>query len=81
MTTTSNYYKNNPINNSKKLYNNWIPRNITMNNLATVRASVMSRQLIASKVEVPDELVTKRALPGHAFRESYFNEFRYFLEN
>lgn len=74
-------FKKRTLRNVQKIDNNWMPRNITMNNLATGRVSVMNRQSIAFNVEVPDEFLTKRTLTDHAFRERYLNEFRSFLEN
>lgn len=74
-------FKKRTLKNVQLIDDNWMPRNITMNNLATRRVSVMDRQAIAFNAEVPDEFLTKRTLTDHVFRERHLSEFRSYLKN
>lgn len=54
----------------------WMPRQITMDNLATRRISVMEREATALNIPVQDEYFTQRTLTDSAYRERYLTQFR-----
>lgn len=54
----------------------WMPRQITMDNLATRRISVMEREATALNIPVHDEYFTQRTLTDSAYRERYLTQFR-----
>lgn len=69
-------FKERTVKNVELIDKHWMPRQITMNNLAARRVSLMDRQSIAFNGPVPDEFLTQRTLTDHAFRERYLNQFR-----
>lgn len=60
--------------------NNWLARNVTMNNMATSRVSMMQRMEVALNVEINDEFLTQRTLTDFAFRERYLSKYRTYLK-
>jgi outer membrane lipoprotein-sorting protein len=56
--------------------NVWMPKQISMDNLATRRISVMERDATALNIPVQDEYFTQRTLTDAAYRERYLSQFR-----
>lgn len=68
--------KKRTLKNVELIDNNWMARDITMNNIATKRVTTMKRLSIAFNVEIDDEFLTQRTLTDFAFRERYLRDFR-----
>jgi hypothetical protein len=54
----------------------WTPKQVTMDNLAEGRVTVMDRQALAIGLEVADEYFSQRTLTDEVFRERYLTKFR-----
>lgn len=54
----------------------WMPKLVTMDNLATRRVTVMAREGTALNFKIQDEYFTQRTLTDHAYRERQLSELR-----
>jgi len=68
--------KKRTLKNVQLIDDNWMARDITMNNIATKRVTTMKRLSIAFNVEIANEFLTQRTLTDFAFRERYLSKFR-----
>lgn len=73
-------FKKRTIKNLQLVDSNWMPRQVTMNNIDTRRVTIMNRERIAFNLEVDNEYFTQRALTDFIFRERYLDNFRNFLK-
>lgn len=71
-------FKRRTIKNLQLVNENWMPRQVTMDNMTTRRVTVMDRLAIAIGLDVEDEYLTQRTLTDHAYRERYLAKFRSF---
>ena len=68
--------KKRTLKNVQLIDNNWMARDITMNNIAANRVTTMKRLSIAFNVDIADEFLTQRTLTDFAFRERYLSQYR-----
>lgn len=54
----------------------WMPKLVTMDNVATRRVTVMAREGTALNFKIQDEYFTQRTLTDHAYRERQLSELR-----
>lgn len=64
------------IKNLERIDGRWTPKQVTMDNLADERVTVMDRQALAIGLEVADEYFSQRTLTDEVFRERYLAHFR-----
>lgn len=69
-------FKRRTINNLQLVEGNWLPRQVTMDNLTARRVTVMDRTAIAVNIQVDDDYLTQRALTDDAYRERYLSIYR-----
>lgn len=74
-------FKRRTIKNLQLVNENWMPRQVTMDNLPTRRVTVMDRLAIAIGLDVDDDYLTQRTLTDHAYRERYLAKFRSYWKN
>ena len=74
-------FKRRTIKNLQFVDGNWMPRQVTMDNMTTRRVTVMDRLALAIGMDVDDEYLTQRTLTDHAYRERYLSQFRSLWKN